>query len=289
MTGQPWTLNQFVKGMNNDDSDYIIIALNEFVQHLSSITILELNPFQINDYLLNEIISKMINKTPEIVNPTFRAIVLLSKVLPLSSVPNLFNGILDAVYGNALEIQTQILSVLREIMALAVQFDPDRQLAIVNTLAPRMDREIKQSANVDSLLFSIDLLSHVEEFLGFRFVESQKTQVLETIKTQLRPKYTDAIPSVAALTRTWAQEAPLEMLNTLLTHLFDLDDQLTAIIVLCSMVRHKPALYEKYAACLLELFIVRIAQEEADLATFMKRNQRLTFTQQHNIYNIRQV
>jgi hypothetical protein len=228
----------------------------------------------------------MVDKTPDIVNPVFRSIVLMSKVLPLACVPTLFDTVLDSVNSEASDIQTQVLSVLREVMSLAVQFPADRQLAIVNCVAPRLDREIKQSQDIDILLFNLDFLAHVHEFLAFRFDDSQKAQVLETIKAQLGSRFADALPSVAGLARAWAPAAPPALLDSLMAFLFAFENQSTAVTVLCSMVRHRAAIYESYAPRLLELFLARIDQEEVDRAAFVEEDPEAdVYTVTHYIQN----
>jgi hypothetical protein len=78
--------------MNNSE-DSAIITLDDFVPDLSSISRPNLSR--------SEIVSKIIDKTFVRVNPAFRCLVLLSKILPLARVSNLFNDILDRFASDA--------------------------------------------------------------------------------------------------------------------------------------------------------------------------------------------
>jgi hypothetical protein len=106
-------------------------------------------------------------------------------------IPCLFDTILNTLNNEGRELQTQVLTVLRAVMASSLQFESDRQIALVNGLAPRLGRGIKQSPDVESLLFNLDLLTHIQEFLTLRFDASHKIQVLEPMKAQLKLKHAE--------------------------------------------------------------------------------------------------
>ena len=267
-----WTINKFFLQINDPDPDYNVIALNEFVEHLSSLknSLLDLQVDQINSMLLPKIISRFSDNTPDTVNPSFRSIVLMSQTLPIQCLSTLFKLILDEVYMSDCEIRPQILSILREILTNSVSYEPDRQKAICEALLPRLDGEIKQARQDEFLLFSLNLLTFLVEALAFQLDVEEKEKVYEVLKVFAPTSNGEVLQSVAALAKFWAVSATNEQFEALMRLLFEMENRGNAFTMLCAMVKFKPIVYEKYAKELLEMFLLQIDQEEVDAAALME-------------------
>jgi hypothetical protein len=252
--------------MNNSDEDFVVIGLHALIAHLTTVEQFDLPQPQNYEIFLDRVLLQITAETEELANSAFRALVLLPKVLPLTYLPIFLTKVLDAVGNTARVVQTQVLSVLREILTNSVQFEPERQAKIVATLAPRVDREIKQASESDVLLFYIDLLTYTLEFLSPHFDEEQTGQVFETIVAHLSSRFSDALGSVAGLAREWAVAASSKLLASLIKFLFELEQRTAATTVLCSMVKYRPSLYRAYAGELIAEFVERVEEQERALA-----------------------
>lgn len=284
-----WTLNKFCLQADDPDPDFNVIALNEFVDHLKSLKngLLDLDVEQINIRLLPKVISRMSDNTPDTLNPAFRSTVLMSKVLPIPCLANLFNSVLDEVYKHESEVRAQILSIMREIITNAVSYDPERQREICNILLPRVDGEIKQARKEEDLLFSLDLLTYLVESLAFEMDVEEKKKVFEVIKEYASTNEYEVLQCVAAIAKFWAVSATPEQFEELMKFLLELKNRENAFLMLCSMVKFKPIVYEKYATVLLEMFLAEIDQEEANIAQlFEEQPETDLFADTHYIQHL---
>ena len=111
-----FNINKFISQLRDPDTDFTIIAFNDLIKYLSDEKLKEFDlPLEViqNDFLPN-VISRLSDKIPDIVNPIFRIIVLLSEKLPINSLPSFFDDIFNFVNDTECQVRNQILSVLRE-------------------------------------------------------------------------------------------------------------------------------------------------------------------------------
>ncbi|OHT17668.1 hypothetical protein TRFO_00966 [Tritrichomonas foetus] len=268
---EPFNLAKFNNQINNPDEDYTIIAFDELKNYLSNVEEFDLPPDSIRLCFLHPVIDRITDKTPDISTLVFRIIVLLAEKLPVCTIKDYFEAIFEVVYDIECQVRTQTLSVLREVLSNSVSFSTERQDTLVKNLIPRLEREIKQNQNVDILVFTLELLTSLTEFLGFHFDQQNLELIFEIIKNLASNCVLDLLPSVASLTKIWMTHAFPEQFDGMIHFLFKLGEESTsAFTILSSMVCYKPIIYKKFSQEIISLFIQQIDKEEEEVTQLLE-------------------
>lgn len=282
-TEQQWSFSKFFLNLRNPDSDYHIFAFQDLEEYLQKLTIFEPDSVPtINGIFLPNVVQKITEKEAEIVNHAFRTIVLLAQTLPNECIDKLFTEIFEQVYDVACEVRTQVLAILREILTNSISYDQSRQIAISESIYPRLNREIGPSKD-DVLLFNIGLFIALVESLGFTLSQDQLSELLDHIKKYSETDSQETLQAIADLCKYWALYANEDLLDQLMTFLFEtLEDRKNAFFILTTMSRFRAQVYTKYAAKLIQLFIDQVENEEADVAQLLEENEDLDITAESN-------
>ncbi|KAK8838814.1 Cullin-associated NEDD8-dissociated protein 1 [Tritrichomonas musculus] len=269
----PFNINKFLKNLRDSDTDFTIIAFNDLIDYLNKVKEFELPQEIIQNDFLPSVINRLSDKTPAIVNPIFRIIVLLAGKLPIASLSVFFDHIFNFVNDSECQVRNQILSVLREILSHSTSFPLEKQQIIVKFFISKLN----ESANVEILVFNIDLLATLLERLGDLFNESNLNHAKELIIAHFEDSRLDILPSIASLTKIWMTVAVNKLPDEfykMIQELYKLgENNPNAFTILSSMVCYRPSIYQKEAVKLIELFSDRIKMEEEELSQKLNEDQ----------------
>ena len=146
-----FNINKFISQLRDPDTDFTIIAFNDLIEFLNTVQEFDLPLETIQTDFLPNVISRLADKVPDIVNPIFRIIVLLSEKLPIASLSSFFEEIFNFVNDPECQIRNQILSVLREVLTNSISFAPERQQTIVNFFINKLN----ENSDIEILIFNI--------------------------------------------------------------------------------------------------------------------------------------
>lgn len=194
-----FNINKFISQLRDPDTDFTIIAFNDLIKFLNTVQEFDLPLETIQTDFLPNVISRLADKVPDIVNPIFRIIVLLSEKLPIASLSSFFEEIFNFVNDPECQIRNQILSVLREVLTNSISFAPERQQTIVNFFINKLN----ENSDIEILIFNIDMMASLLECLGFLFDEIGLKHAKELITTHVTDSRLDILPSVSSLARIW--------------------------------------------------------------------------------------
>lgn len=270
-----FNINKFISQLRDPDTDFTIIAFNDLIKYLSDEKLKEFDlPLEViqNDFLPN-VISRLSDKIPDIVNPIFRIIVLLSEKLPINSLPSFFDDIFNFVNDTECQVRNQILSVLREVLSNSISFSTERQQQIVNFFINKLN----ENSDIEILIFNIDVMASLLECLGFLIDETNLKHAKELITAHIEDERLEILPSVAALARIWMVVAVIndmpDQFNSMMEQLYEIGKtNSNAFTILSSMVCYRPSIYKDEAVNLISLFYERIQLEEDDLAQKLEEN-----------------
>lgn len=266
---QTFSISKFMNQVRDPDTDFTIIAFNDLISFLNDLPKnqeFDLPLETIKQDFLPNVISRLADKVPDIVNPIFRIIVLLSEKLPIASLSSFFEQIFIFVNDPECQIRNQILSVLREVLANSRSFSTERQQTIVDFFINKLN----ENSNVEILIFNIDIMASLLESLGSLFDESNLKHSKELILAHIEDQKLDVIPSVASLARIWMFVAVVngmsEQFNAMMDQLYKIGERNSnAYTILSSMVCYRPSIYKDEAVNLLSLFYQIIQDEEVEL------------------------
>ena len=262
-----FNINKFISQLRDPDTDFTIIAFNDLIKFLNTVQEFDLPLETIQTDFLPNVISRLADKVPDIVNPIFRIIVLLSEKLPIASLSSFFEEIFNFVNDPECQIRNQILSVLREVLTNSILFAPERQQTIVNFFIIQLN----ENSDIEILIFNIDMMASLLECLGFLFDEIGLKHAKELITTHVTDSRLDILPSVSSLARIWMYVAVMngkqDQFDSMIKQLYEIGKtNSNAYTILSSMVCYRPSIYKDEAINLLTLFYERIQAEEDDLA-----------------------
>ncbi|EAX81999.1 hypothetical protein TVAG_065530 [Trichomonas vaginalis G3] len=251
-------VSKFLAQMSNPDEDFAVIELDKLIK------LLEKPPHEIfvtpncDEWFLENILSRVYSKKIDLIDASFRSIVLLSQYYNVDKIRIIFRRILAISQENA-DIRPQLLSVLKEIFSNHSSYENSRNEEIFTYFFGECVRDLTLLLD-DNLTFTIELLSSLIENLGSLATEKQLTELIDKVLFFLKPERNKEIKqqmrSFSNLVKEWSKFAPQALIERLVEYLLSENMKTThiSLTMLTSIVMtiQKPLL--KFFDQLFDLF-----------------------------------
>jgi hypothetical protein len=212
-------MTNFFKEMINPDEDYAILALNALQEVLEQHHQLNV-PKGGEAMFINKFTDAVISKNSFVVTAALKVLSLLIKYFKVESIPMILNNLLAvALSDQSADIKPQILTIIKDNISLATSFTEERNAAIFEVLFTNQKNNLTTQKG-DNLVFILELISTIYQYLGYRASNEDNKFVIEKIIWLLENNLDNSIimSGIVYLLQSWCQFATEELVSQIIEY-----------------------------------------------------------------------